>query len=265
MSSLSSDHQWQALHGLVDQVAERQRADFGRIGSTLKPDGSLVTACDRWSDATFAAGLEQIYPDDGLLSEEGSTAVPQTSCCWVVDPLDGTTNFSVGLPIWAISLARFEDGRPLEAILDVPPLRQRYVAVRGQGVWRDGERLSPPGGPRHGCSCASLCTRSLPVIQQLPQRFPAKTRMLGVASLNLLGVGLGTMLAALEATPKIWDLAGVWLMLEELGCIIRPLADDPFPLLPGAPLGEASYPLLAACDEAEYQRFLPWGEALLKR
>ena len=60
MSSLSSDHQWQALHGLVDQVAERQRADFGRIGSTLKPDGSLVTACDRWSDATFAAGLERI-------------------------------------------------------------------------------------------------------------------------------------------------------------------------------------------------------------
>ena len=117
MSSLSSDHQWQALHGLVDQVAERQRADFGRIGSTLKPDGSLVTACDRWSDATFAAGLERIYPEDGLLSEEGSTAVPQTSCCWVVDPLDGTTNFSVGLPIWAISLARFEAGRPLELSL----------------------------------------------------------------------------------------------------------------------------------------------------
>jgi len=167
------------------------------------------------------------------------------------------------LPIWAISLARFEAGRPIEAVIDVPPLRQRYVAVRGQGVWRNGERLTPPGGPRHGCSCASLCTRSLPAIQKLPQRFPAKTRMLGVASLNLLGVGLGTMLAALEATPKIWDLAGVWLMLEELGCVIRPLADDPYPLQPGAPLGEASYPLLAACNEAEFQRFLPWGQALL--
>ncbi|MEB3176470.1 MAG: inositol monophosphatase family protein [Synechococcus sp.] len=261
--AFSSDPQWQALHGLVDQVAERQRADFGHISSDLKPDGSLVTDCDRWSDATIAAGLQRIYPDDGLLSEEGSTAVPSQRSCWVVDPLDGTTNFSVGLPIWAISLARFEDGQPIEALIDVPPLRQRYVAVRGQGVWRDGERLAPPGGPRHGCSCASLCTRSLPVIQQLPQRFPAKPRMLGVASLNLLGVGLGTMLAALEATPKIWDLAGVWLMLEELGCVIRPLATPPFPLVPGAPLAEASYPLLAACDAASYQRFLPWGEALL--
>ena len=87
--------------------------------------------------------------------------------------------------------------------------------------------------------------------------------MLGVASLNLLGVGLGTMLAALEATPKIWDLAAVWLILEELGCVIRPLADHPFPMKPGAPLGEASYPLLAACDEEHYQRFLPWGQALV--
>ena len=264
MVAFSSDPQWQALHGLVDQVAERQRADFGHISSDLKPDGSLVTDCDRWSDATIAAGLQAIYPHDGLLSEEGSTAVPNQRSCWVVDPLDGTTNFSVGLPIWAISMARFADGQPIEAVIDVPPLRQRYVAVRGQGVWRDGERLAPPGGPRHGCSCASLCTRSLPVIQKLPKRFPAKTRMLGVASLNLLGVGLGTMLAALEATPKIWDLAGVWLMLEELGCVIRPLATPPFPLEPGAPLGEASYPLLAACDEASYQRFLPWGEALLQ-
>ena len=71
------------------------------------------------------------------------------------------------------------------------------------------------------------------------------------------------MLAALEATPKIWDLAAVWLILEELGCVIRPLADHPFPMTPGAPLGEASYPLMAACDEEHYQRFLPWGQALV--
>ena len=55
----------------------------------------------------------------------------------------------------------------------------------------------------------------------------------------------------------------MWLILEELGCVIRPLADHPFPMTPGAPLAEASYPLMAACDEEHYQRFLPWGEALV--
>jgi myo-inositol-1(or 4)-monophosphatase len=87
--------------------------------------------------------------------------------------------------------------------------------------------------------------------------------MLGVASLNLLGVGLGTMLAALEATPKVWDLAAVWLILEELQCPMRVLGAQPFPLLPGKAMAEASFPLLAACNEEQLQRFMPWGEALV--
>ena len=121
---------WPALHELVDRVAERQRADFGQIASTVKPDGSLVTDCDRWSDATIAAGLEAILPGDGLLSEEGCTDAPTQRHGWIVDPLDGTTNFSVGLPIWAISMARLQDGQPLEG--RVPP---------EPGERRNGRRL----------------------------------------------------------------------------------------------------------------------------
>ena len=169
MATYPTGAHWPALHALVDRVAERQRADFGQLASTVKPDGSLVTDCDRWSDATIAAGLAEILPGDGLLSEEGCTDAPSQRHGWIVDPLDGTTNFSVGLPIWAISMARLQDGQPLEAIIDVPPLHERYVAVRGQGVWRNGEPLQPPGGPRHRCNCASLCTRSLPVLQKVWQ------------------------------------------------------------------------------------------------
>lgn len=253
---------WSPLFSLVDQVAERQRQDFGRLASDLKADGSLITECDRWSDATLAAGLAEIFPRDGLLSEEGSTSVPEAPGFWVVDPLDGTTNFSVGLPIWAISMARIENGRPVAALLDVPPLGQRLLALRGQGVWSNGQPLAPPAPPRHGCRCASLCSRSIGVLRRVPEPFPAKTRMLGVASLNLLGVGLGTMAAALEATPRIWDLAAVWLILEELGCRLHALGSDPFPMQPGADLGSAAYPLLAARDDEQLQRFLPWGLAL---
>ena len=261
-SSFPQDPQWQALYELVDLVAARQRQDFGQLSSSVKPDGSLVTACDQWSDATLAAGLARIYPGDGLLSEEGSTDVPRQENYWVVDPLDGTTNFSVGLPIWAISMARFKAGIPVAAILDIPPLQQRFVAIKGLGVWRDGEPLNGPGGPRHGCSCASLCTRSVKVLRRVQQPFPAKTRMLGVASLNLLGVGLGTMLAALEATPKVWDIAAVWLMLQELQCPLQALAKQPFPLTPGAAEAEASYPTFTACNQEQLERFMPWAEAL---
>ncbi|MFO8237763.1 MAG: inositol monophosphatase family protein, partial [Prochlorococcaceae cyanobacterium] len=96
------------LASLLDRVGERQRHDFGHVVSDLKPDGSLITACDRWSDAELVEGLSALFPGEGVLSEEGERRVPTTPAYWVVDPLDGTTNFASGIPYWAISLARFE-------------------------------------------------------------------------------------------------------------------------------------------------------------
>ena len=157
-----------ALSTLIDRVAERQRTDFGHMVSDTKDDGSLITACDRWSDATLVSGLAELFPGEGVLSEEGQKQVPGSASYWIVDPLDGTTNFAAGIPYWAISIARFEAGVPVLAILDVPPLRQRIVAIRGGGAWRNGKR--PQTSCRAGllrwisrrttCFCTSLRTGS---------------------------------------------------------------------------------------------------------
>ncbi|MFM7269394.1 MAG: inositol monophosphatase family protein [Cyanobium sp.] len=253
------------LEALIDRVAERQRQDFGQMASSLKPDGSLITSCDRWSDNTLVEGLTAIFPADGVLSEEGSQALPATPTYWVVDPLDGTTNFAAGIPYWAISLARFEAGVPVLAVLDVPPLRQRIVAVRGQGAWRNGKPLQPPCCRQaQPVGCASLCSRSIQVLQKLPrQRFPGKIRLLGVASLNLVSVAMGQTIAALEATPKIWDLAAAWLILEELQCSVHWLDRDPADVVAGSNLAAVDFPVLVADQPATLERFMPWGDALL--
>jgi myo-inositol-1(or 4)-monophosphatase len=252
------------LVGLIDRVAERQRRDFGHMASDLKADGSLITACDRWSDTTLVEGLAELFPGEGVLSEEGDKRVPLSRAYWVVDPLDGTTNFAAGIPYWAISLARFEAGVPVLAVLDVPPLRQRIVAIRGRGAWRNGKPLQPPSLQSNPAGCASLCSRSIGVLQKLPhQRFPGKIRLLGVASLNLVSVGMGQTVAALEATPKIWDLAAAWLVLSELGCAMRWLQQSPEALAPGSDLANADFPVLAADSPENLQRFLPWGLALV--
>jgi myo-inositol-1(or 4)-monophosphatase len=252
------------LLGLIDRVAERQRRDFGHMASDLKADGSLITACDRWSDTTLVEGLAELFPGEGVLSEEGDKRVPLSRAYWVVDPLDGTTNFAAGIPYWAISLARFEAGVPVLAVLDVPPLRQRIVAIRGRGAWRNGKPLQPPSLQSNPAGCASLCSRSIGVLQKLPhQRFPGKIRLLGVASLNLVSVGMGQTVAALEATPKIWDLAAAWLVLSELGCAMRWLQQSPEALAPGSDLANADFPVLAADSPENLQRFLPWGLSLV--
>lgn len=252
------------LAGLLDQVGERQRQDFGHMASDVKADGTLITACDRWSDQTLVAGLNRLFPGEGVLSEEGEQRVPLTSAYWVVDPLDGTTNFAAGIPYWAISLARFEQGRPVLAVLDVPPLRQRIVAAAGHGAWRNGKPLQPPSLQHHPAGCASLCSRSIGVLQKLPdRRFPGKIRLLGVASLNLVSVAMGQTVAALEATPKIWDLAASWLVLSELACSVQWLNQSPVAIPPGTDLARTDFPVLVADGPETLDRFRPWGEALL--
>ena len=253
------------LDALIDAVAERQRADFGHMVSDVKPDGSLITACDRWSDAELVRGLAELFPGEGVLSEEGRQQVPAGEAYWVVDPLDGTTNFAAGIPYWAISIARYEHGQPVLAILDVPPLRQRIVAIRGQGAWRNGKALSAPSSHTRlkGTSCASLCSRSIRVLQALPdRRFPGKIRLLGVASLNLVSVALGQTVVALEATPKIWDLAAAWLVLRELQCPLVWLQRVPEGLQAGVDLSSTAFPVLVARNQETLERFLPWAEAL---
>ncbi len=262
--SLSAD-QLSAIHTLLDRVADRQRSDFGHIVSDVKPDGTLITACDRWSDNTLVEGLHGISSGEGVLSEEGSQVVPDSEAYWVVDPLDGTTNFAAGIPYWAISVARFVDGRPVQAFLDVPALRQRIVAIRGEGVWRNGKALSVETRSTTTSSCVSLCSRSIRVLQRRPDRpFPGKIRLLGVASLNLLSVAMGQTVAALEATPKIWDLAAAWLVLEQLSCPIRWLsAQEPAGLPSGQDLSQCGFPMLAASSQEHLERLIPWGDALL--
>ena len=76
---------------------------------------------------------------------------------------------------------------------------------------------------------------------------------------------MGQTIAALEASPKIWDLAAAWLVLDELGCPIRWLDADPAHLTPGDDLQQASFPMLAAGSWSVLAQFLPWGEALLRR
>ena len=102
------------------------------------------------------------------------------------------------------------------------------------------------------------------MLQKLPdQRFPGKIRLLGVASLNLVSVGMGQTISALEATPKIWDLAAAWLVLDELQCSLRWLRRDPGCLQAGEDLSQADFPVLAARDPQTLVTFEPWAKALV--
>ena len=265
ISNPLSDSQLMSIHHLVDKVGKRQLQDFGQINTDIKPDGTLITECDRWSDKTIVQGLDAIAQGEGVLSEEGNKSIPSSSAYWVVDPLDGTTNFAAGIPYWAISIARFANRQPETAFLDIPALNKRILAIRGKGVWLNNKPLKPDSRLKKNSDCISLCSRSIKVLQMKPeQSFPGKIRLLGVSSLNMTSVALGQTIAALEATPKIWDIAAAWLILEELNCLIKWLDTHPQEIHPGEDLTNVNFPLLTASSEEQLNKMIPWSNALIK-
>jgi myo-inositol-1(or 4)-monophosphatase len=237
--------------------------EFDSIQATEKTDGSLVTQADRWADEELRQAIGQAFPDHGVLSEEVEHIFPETEWCWIIDPIDGTTNFARGLPIWGISLGLLYRGTPVFGYVQIPPLRQSFY-----GYWYGDSGLEGPTGaylnhrPIHTSGAEpspthffNLCARSTSVLNQ---PFPAKIRMLGVATYNLLTVAAGWSLGGVEATPKIWDIAAVWAIVQAAGATWTSLTPEPiFPLQPGKDYGRQSYPTLVVSKADLVPTFLP--------
>ena len=260
-----TNKQLSELDSLFQLVSERQLKDFGNINASNKADGSLITSCDLWSDKTIVNGLGEIAPEEGVLSEEGGKSIPNTKAYWVVDPLDGTTNFAAGIPYWSISVARFVNGKPESSFLIIPTLKKKFVSIKGKGVWLNNQKIDPNNN-NHQSECISLCSRSIKILQKNPNTvFPGKIRLLGVSSLNLTSVAMGQTFGAIESTPKIWDIAAAWLLLEELNCSIDWLEINPLNLFPGQDLSEVNFPLIAGKSKEKIEILKPWGNLLLEK
>jgi myo-inositol-1(or 4)-monophosphatase len=250
---------------LTRQVSERLLADFGRIQAEQKHDGRLVTAADRLADVTIRDAIARRFPAHGILSEEVKHTYHAAEWCWVIDPIDGTTNFTRGIPLWGISLGLLYHGTPVFGFLYFPQVQQTF-----HGYWLAGTGLT--GATGAFCNDVAiqtttdapsanhlfnLCARSTQVIQAAAP-FPCKIRMMGVASYDYLMVAAGAMIGAVEATPKIWDLAGVWPIIRAAGGEFIFLNEEPvFPLQSGVNYRDRALPSLALSQANLAAQFVP--------
>lgn len=236
-------------HVTTTNVGKQILLDFGKVQATEKSDGSLVTRADQWADRELRDAIAANFSGYGILSEENDRVLPDNDWCWVIDPIDGTTNFTRGIPLWSISLGLLYKGMPVFGYIYVPTLGDSF-----HGFWDGGMGLNAPIGafrnhhPIHtshdnpsGNHFFNLCSRSTSIIQP---DFPCKIRMLGVASYNFLTVAMGAALGGIEATPKVWDMAGVWPILQAAGASWISLKSEPFPMTPGVDYSSISFPTL---------------------
>jgi myo-inositol-1(or 4)-monophosphatase len=249
---------------ITAKVGNQLMADFGQVQASEKLDGSLVTQSDNWADEEIRGAIASQFPTHGVLSEEAEHTFPDTEWCWIIDPLDGTTNFARGIPIWGISLGLLYQGTPVFGYVHFPPIGQTF-----HGFWDSEAGITGVenaaflnGRPIHSSTDSptnnhffNLCSRSASLLQQ---PLPCKIRMLGVASYNFLTIAAGAALGGVEATPKIWDIAGAWVIVQAAGGAWVPLDSKPiFPLQVGQDYGKRSFPTLVASNSQVASIFQP--------
>jgi histidinol-phosphatase len=199
-----------ALADLADSLSlPRFRASDLRVET--KPDLTPVTDADRTVERALRERIAAERPGDTVLGEEEGDEGGNVR--WILDPIDGTKNFSRGLPVWATLIALERDGAVVCGVVSAPALGHRWWAARGEGAWRDGERIAVSGVATLGDASVS-CSYGTDLAVFEPRVWHA--RGIGDFWQHVL-VAEGAFDAAVDARLAIWDYAAVALIVEEAG------------------------------------------------
>lgn len=203
----------------------------GILTAEIKSPGDYVTEVDRAAEQAAIRVLRDGAPDIPILAEESGGARHERM--WVVDPLDGTTNFLRGFPVVGVSVALVEEGRPVVGAVIAPLLGAAWSAAEGQGAAdAEGRRLSVSTHPGSGVAATGFpfrrkdrLPRYLPVMSAALRRFE-DLRRAGAASLDLAYVGAGVFDGFFELGLGLWDIAAGALLVREAGGVVTDWAGD---------------------------------------
>lgn len=201
-------------------------AGVGFHATESKGPGDYVTAVDRESEGVVVRILGSVFPGLPILAEEAGGGIPERG--WVVDPLDGTTNFSRGFPLVGVSVALLEGGQPVVGAVHAPFLGFTFTAAAGQGAHDQAGRRLQLGDPDPARAVVStgfpFKTRSqVPRLLETLERVLAQVedvRRPGAASLDLAFTAAGIFDGFFELGLKVWDIAAGALLVTEAGGLV---------------------------------------------
>jgi len=215
----------EAALSAAKEAGEVLRKGFGWQHSVrYKGEVDLVTEVDEQAEQVIREILLGAFPAYGMLAEEGGALVGEEDARWIVDPLDGTTNFAHGLPIFAVSIALERAGEVVLGVIHDPIREEAYVAERGRGTTLNGEpiRVSDTDELIQALIATGFPydRAEMPEALELFERFAAITRgmrRLGSTALDLCYVAAGRLDGYYERGIWAWDIAAGGLILEEAG------------------------------------------------
>ncbi|HEU5268954.1 MAG TPA: inositol monophosphatase family protein [Jatrophihabitans sp.] len=212
-----------------------RRREQGLSVDTKSSPTDVVTDADRAVEELLRTELAGLRPDDAVLGEEGGAAGPAGSRVrWLIDPIDGTVNFLLGLPQYAVSIAAQLDGRTVAGCVHNPASGELFSASLGGGAYLDGRRLT---GPRAVPLAEAVLATGFGYDQQLRARQAqlaarllgrvGNLRRLGSAALDLCFLAAGRLDLYYEGPLGEWDYAAGLLIAQESGAATSGLAGRP--------------------------------------
>ncbi len=211
---------------------------------SMKGAGDFVSKADYAAEKILRDELMGARPTYGWMAEESQEVAGQDPTRrWIVDPLDGTTNFLHGLPHWAISIALEHKGQIVSGVVFDPAKDEMFYAEKGAGAWlNDSKRLRVSGRSRmieavFATGVPFAAKKTLPAtLRDLARLMPecAGVRRWGAAALDLAYVAAGRYDGYWERELKLWDIAAGSLIAQEAGALLQGVREDQDPLASGA-------------------------------
>ena len=218
---------------IAREVAPELRARAGRASGirTKSSYTDLVSDTDRWSEERIVTRLNEARPYDEIVSEEGMRVSGTSGVRWLVDPIDGTTDFVYGHPGFSISIGAEVDDKPIVGVVVDPLLDETFAAARGAGAIRNGRPIGV--SLQTGLSRALVATgfgyhpdrrrrQAEGLVEILPR--VGDIRRMGGAALDLAYVACGRVDAFFERGLATWDVAAGRVLVAEAGGEVLKLA-----------------------------------------
>lgn len=183
---------------------------------------TVVTEYDIESERRTFDFLRKLHPGDSFLGEESGNVRGSPDRYWVLDPIDGTTNFTQGIAYWGPTLAFWDEMGPESGWIYMPALDQLFFARRGQGATLNGKRIHASKATEYSELVSVATTSSLHRRWRLT--VPAKQRILGSLVVNLAYVATGAFVAS-YSRAHVWDIAAGVLLAQEAGALVESRPD----------------------------------------
>ena len=224
--------------GAAYKSAKAIQSRRGHVTIRKKGDIDLVTEADIESERIIVDAIRERFPDHFILAEESDVreALDSSNDKWVIDPLDGTTNFAHQLPFFAVSIAYVQNGTPIVGVVLCPDTGELFTAMKGKGAELNGREIHVSESTDISESLLAtgfpydLKQHLVPIMKRLERCVSASrgVRRLGAAALDLCYLACGRFDGFWEQHLKPWDTAAGELIAREAGATVTNFSNDPF-------------------------------------